>query len=39
MLIETHFIKKIPWNFIQSSTEQFEQNLNNTCSSMAFHGI
>ena len=39
MLIETYFDQKVPWNFLQSSMELFEQHLNNTCGSMEFHGI
>ena len=38
MLIETNFDQKVPWNFLQSSMELFEQHLNNTCCSMEFHG-
>ena len=33
------FGQKVPWNFLQSSMELFEQHLNNTCGSMEFHGI
>ena len=33
------FGQKIPWNFLQSSMELFEQHLNNICGSMEFHGI
>ena len=33
------FGQKVPWNFLQSSIELFEQHLNNTCGSMEFHGI
>ena len=39
MVIETYFDQKVPWNFLQSSMELFEQHLNNTCGSMEFHGI
>ena len=39
MLNETYFDQKVPWNFLQSSMELFEQHLNNTCGSMEFHGI
>ena len=48
MLIETYFDRKVPWNFLQSSMELFEQHLNNTCwatkaqvpwNSMEFHGF
>ena len=46
MLIETYFDQKVPWNFLQSSMELFEQHFNNipwnlsnkTSSSMEFHG-
>ena len=38
MPIETYFDQKVPWNFLQSSMELFEQHLNNTCGSMEFHG-
>ena len=38
MQIET-FGQKVPWNFLQSSMELFEQHLNKTCGSMEFHGI
>ena len=33
------FGQKVPWNFLQSSMELFEQHLNNICGSMEFHGI
>ena len=35
------FGQKVPWNFLQSSMELFEQHLNNICgsNSMEFHGI
>ena len=33
------FGQKVPWNFLQSSMEIFEQDLNNICGSMEFHGI
>ena len=33
------FGQKVPWNFLQSSKELFEQHLNNICGSMEFHGI
>ena len=33
------FGRKVPWNFLQSSMELFEQHLNNNCGSMEFHGI
>ena len=39
MRIEIYFDKKVPWKFLQSSMELFEQHLNNTCGSMQFHGI
>ena len=39
MLIETYFDQTVPWNFLQSSMELFEQHLNNTSGSMEFHGI
>ena len=39
ILIETYFDQKIPWNFLQSSMELFEQHLINTRGSMEFHGI
>ena len=38
MLIETYFDQKVPWNFLQSSMELFEQHLNNTRGSKEFHG-
>ena len=38
MLIETYFDLQVPWNFLQSSMELFEQHLNNTRGSMEFHG-
>ena len=38
MLIETYLDQKVPWNFLQSSMELFEQHLNNTRGSMEFHG-
>ena len=37
-LIETHFDQKVPWNFLQSSMELFEQHLDNNWGSMEFHG-
>ena len=37
MLNETYFDQKVPWKFLQSSMELFEQHLNNTCGSMEFH--
>ena len=36
MLIETYLDQKVPWNFLQSSMELFEQHLNDTC---GFQGI
>ena len=33
------FGQKVPWNFLQSPMELFEQHLNNICGSMEFHGI
>ena len=33
------FGQKVPWNFLHSSMELFEQHLNNICGSMEFHGI
>ena len=33
------FGQKVPWNFLQSSMELFEQHLNSTRGSMEFHGI
>ena len=39
MLIVTYFDQKVPWNFLQSSIELFEQHLNNNCGSMEFHEI
>ena len=38
MLIEAYFDQQVPWNFLQSSMEPFEQHLNNPCGSMQFHG-
>ena len=39
MLIETYFDQNVPWNFLQSSMELFEQHLNNTWGSIEFHWI
>ena len=47
MLIKTYFDQKVPWNFLQSSMELFEQHFhgipynlsNTTSSSMEFHGM
>ena len=33
------FGQKVPWNFLQSFMELFEQHLNNICGSMEFHLI